>query len=206
MRKMMLIYTVLTVCALAAPVLQAPSHPVSVEPQPAYRSQFYWDDGEMYSAWAWYSGGNYWAVDFDEEKTEGIEQGIVEAIGAMTYPDWPSSVYEGAYMHVFDDDGGYPGESLFHELLVFTDGGVFEWLTMEQHVYGSVFYIAFEQYGDYPDCDAMAVDAAAGSHNWTGYQGSWDNTALFGDFMLRCYWQPFSEVTETTWGRVKALY
>ncbi len=206
MRKAILICMVLAACTLAAPYLEAANRPVNVSLQPSYESQFYWDDGVMSSAWCWYTGGNYWAVQFDEEKTEGADRGMIEALGAAVHPYWPDSIYQGAYLHIIEDDGDYPGVSIFRELHVFENPGEFEWLSMEQHVYGSVFYVAFEQYGNYPDCDALGVDAVGGTHNWTGYQGSWGNTSTFSDFMLRCYWQPLSDVAETTWGQVKALY
>ncbi len=206
MRKAILICVVFAVCTLAAPYLKTWSQLVNVNPQPTSESQFYWDDGIVASGWVWYTGGSYWAVDFDEEKTEGADRGMIESLGAVVYPNWPDAEYQGAYLHIFEDDGDYPGEDIYRELLQFEVGGEFEWLSMEQHVYGSVFYIAFEQFGDYPDCDALGVDAASGSHNWTGYQGSWGNTSFFGDFMLRCYWQSFSNVKLTSWGAVKALY
>jgi hypothetical protein len=206
MKGVVTFFLALAVCAAAVPTLQATGHPVFVAPQPTHESQFYWDDGIMSSGWCWFSGGNYWAVQFDEEKTDGIDRGIVEALGAMTYPGWPDAEYQGVYLHIFTDEGGYPGEDTYGRFFQFEDGGEFEWLYMEQHVYGAVFYVAFQQIGDYPDCDTIAVDAASSGHNWTGYQGSWARTSFFGDFMLRCYWNPFESVEETSWGWVKALY
>ncbi|MCX7022405.1 MAG: Ig-like domain-containing protein, partial [bacterium] len=85
--------------------------------------------------------------------------------------------------------GGYPGADLDSTYLGFTDPGSFEWIDAAVALSTSTFYIAFEQIGDYPDCDSVAVDAEAGSHNWTGYGGDWSKTTLFGDFMLRCYWE-----------------
>ncbi len=72
-----------------------------------------------------------------------------------------------------------------------------------------VFYVANEQIGNAPACDAIGVDAEAGTHNWTGYQGSWSPTTIFGDFMIRCYWDdedPDPGVENTTWGEIKTLY
>jgi hypothetical protein len=73
---------------------------------------------------------------------------------------------------------------------VFSTGGVFEWIDADPWVLvtTAVFYIGFQQIGNYPACDSMGVDAVSGTHNWTGYQGSWAPTTLFGDFMIRCYW------------------
>ncbi len=68
-----------------------------------------------------------------------------------------------------------------------------------------VFHL-FEQLGNYSSSDSQGIDATAGTHNWTGYQGSWSPTTLFGDFMIRCYWDPWVEIKETSWGAVKALY
>jgi hypothetical protein len=206
MKCALMVFPLLVASAFAAPYIGTDARSVGVDVQPTYESQFYWDDGELSRAWCWLSGGNYWAVQFDEEKTDGIDRGIVEALGTVVYPNWPDLVFQGAYLHIFDDDGGVPGASIFHEFFMFTIGNEFEWFAMEQHVYGSVFYVAFEQPGDYPLCDALGVDADAGTHNWTCYQGSWDNTAMFSDFMLRCYWQPLSGVASSTWGRIKSLY
>ena len=50
------------------------------------------------------------------------------------------------------------------------------------------------------------IDAVAGTHNRTGCQGSWSPTTLFGDSMLRCYWDDENPaVEETTRVAVKAL-
>lgn len=50
-------------------------------------------------------------------------------------------------------------------------------------------------------------DAAAGTHNWMLYGTDWYNEASFGDFMIRCYWQPDSSgVVRPSWGGVKELY
>lgn len=206
MKKLIPCCVLLVVCTLAAPYLKIEGRLVNVDHRPIYESEFYWDDGELSRAWCWFSAGNYWAVQFDEEKTEGTDRGMIEALGAVAYPNWPDPVFQGAYIHIFEDDAGQPGASIYNELLVFTTGNLYEWLIMEQHVYGAVFYVAYEQYGDYPNCDALGVDAVSGTHNWTCNYGSWEQTSAFSDFMLRCYWQPFSEVTETSWGQVKALY
>ncbi|MCX7022411.1 MAG: hypothetical protein NTW26_09105, partial [bacterium] len=92
--------------------------------------------------------------------------------------------------------------------LQFTAGGVFQWIDADPpvSVTDAVFYIAFQQLGNYPSADSIGVDAVAGTHNWTGYQGSWTPTTLFGDFLLRCYWDDTPGVQETSWGAVKALY
>ncbi|MCK4593514.1 hypothetical protein KAU45_03365 [bacterium] len=70
-----------------------------------------------------------------------------------------------------------------------------------------VFYVANEQIGNYPQSDSQGVDATGGTHNWTGYNGLWGPTTIFGDFMIRCYWDDGIPVVEDTfWGAVKALY
>jgi hypothetical protein len=192
----------LAAAALAANSVATTDIPFDARPQPPTEYEFYWDDGILAGGWFWFTGGNYWAVDFSE-KTGG-EEGWLTRYGAVTIPDWPDSTYQGCYMHTFSD-GDH--DTTF---LQFTTGGVYEWVAPEEPVYvpsGDLF-VAFQQIGNYPACDSMGVDAVAGSHNWTGYQGSWAPTTLFGDFMIRCYWddeEPGS-VTDTTWGRVKALY
>jgi|GEM_PF-2450311 len=203
MKSLMLL--VLVVAAFGANSLATGGVALNAHPQPLEGGEFYWDDGIMSSGWVWYTGGNYWGVQFDEVKTGGYEYNGVTSYGAVTYPDWPDSTFQGCYMHTFDDLGGYPGDDLGHEFLQFTQGGVFQWVDTTTPV-GAVFYIAFQQVGNYPSADSIGVDAVAGTHNWTGYQGSWSPTTLFGDFMLRCYWEPLWGVEETSWGAVKALY
>ncbi|MCX7022428.1 MAG: hypothetical protein NTW26_09190 [bacterium] len=172
---------------------------------------YYWDDGTLSSHWAWYTGGNYWAVQF--EQTYGDER--VSWLGAMTYPDWPDEVFQGANMHAFEDLGGYPGSDLGYEYLAFTTGGEFEWVKFEDYdtLTTDYFYIAFQQIGNYPFCDSMGVDASSGTHNWTGYQGSWSPTTYFGDFMIRCCTGdvdpgdgPGPGVEAASWGELKAAY
>ncbi len=198
---------VLVAAALGANGVSTTGISINTHPQPPDEHEFYWDDGIMSSGWVWYTGGNYWAVQFDEVKTGG-SGGAVSRYGAVTYPDWPDSTYQGCYMHTFDDLGGYPGSDMGFDNLIPVSGGVFEWIDADPHIYltDAVFYIAFQQIGNYPLCDSVGVDAAAGTHNWTGYQGSWTPTTEYGDFMIRCYWYWFWPVEETSWGSVKALY
>ncbi|HDR06899.1 MAG TPA: hypothetical protein ENN88_04625 [Candidatus Coatesbacteria bacterium] len=186
------IFSVLALVLVAAAyprALPAVGPPINAHPDPPGEHEFYWDDGTMSNFWCWYTGGNYWAVQFDEEKTGGAD-GYVVRYGAVTYPDWPDSTYQGCNMHTFADESGSPGGSLDSTYLGFTEGGVFQWVEPDSPVLvtGGVFYIAFEQLGTYPDCDSIAVDALAGTHNWTGYGGFWSPTDIFGDFMIRCYW------------------
>ncbi|HUT98961.1 MAG TPA: Ig-like domain-containing protein [bacterium] len=189
MRKVFIAIVVLVMGAAAYPLTLSTTGPAfNAHPGPPAEYEFYWDDGTLSSGWVWMTAGNYWAVDFDDEKTGGITDGVVNTYGAATYPGWPDSTYQGCYMHVLGDDGGYPGADLDRTYLGFTNPGSFEWLDAGVALTTSTFYIAFEQVGGYPNCDSMGVDASSGSHNWTGYQGSWGNSTSFGDFMLRCYW------------------
>ena len=188
--KRLLFFFLVAPC-LAVNAVSISGVPYSAHPQPPVEYEFYWDDGIMSSGWVWYTGGNYWAVQFDEQKTGG-SHGALTAYGAVTYPGWPDSTFQGCYMHTFDDIGDYPGADLDSTYLGFTTGGVFEWVDAFVYLTDGVFYVAFEQYGNYPTCDAMGIDAVAGTHNWTGYQGSWSPTTLYGDFLIRCYWDTFS--------------
>jgi hypothetical protein len=178
---------------------------------PEYSSAYlYWDDGVLDSGWVWYTGGNYWAVQF----TPDFDDVQVNWIGAMTLPDWPDETYQGCYVHVFEDLGGYPGADLSRDFLQLTGTGEFDWLSDLDVISDTqVFYVAFEQVGNYPDTDSMGVDAVAGTHDWTGYQGSWAPTTLFGDFMLRCCTGdvdpddgPGPGVAAASWGELKAAY
>ncbi|MCX7022340.1 MAG: Ig-like domain-containing protein [bacterium] len=191
MRKVFFGIAVLVLGAATYPLtLSTTGPPINAHPQPPAEYEFYWDDGIMAQGWIWFTGGNYWAVQFDEVKTGGDADGMVTASGAATWPSWPDSTYQGCYMHVFSDDGGYPYADLDRTYLGFTDPGSFEWIDADVALSTSTFYIAFEQIGNYPTCDSVCVDAGGGTHNWTGYQGFWGKTTIHGgDFMLRCYWE-----------------
>jgi hypothetical protein len=207
MKKLVLLLLV-AVAAFAANSVMTTGISLNTHPQPPVEYEFYWDDGILSSGWIWFTGGNYWAVQFDEVKTGG-GTGAVMTYGAVTYPGWPDTPFQGCNLHTFADLGGYPGADMGYENLVPTSGGVFQWIDADPVVdlTGAVFYIAFQQLGNYPSADAIGVDAVAGTHDWTGYQGSWAPSTSFGDFMLRCYWEgnPIG-VAQTTWGAVKALY
>ena len=209
MKKLVFLLVLVAIASFAAnSVMHEGSMPINAHPQPAAFNEFYWDDGILANGWAWYTGGNYWAVQFDDTLT-GDTAGHINQLGAVTYPGWPEDTYIGAYLHIYDDIGDYPGSSVAYEYIGFTATGDFEWVDGIDHAISTgTFYIAFEQYGDYPadNPDSMAVDAASGTHNWTGYQGSWANTTSYGDFMLRCYWEEGSAVVDSTWGAVKGLY
>jgi hypothetical protein len=170
---------------------------------------YYWDDGIISSGWVWYTGGNYWAVQFEQ----AYSHERVTWLGAMTYNDWPDDVFQGVNMHAFEDLGGYPGSDLGYEYLLFTTSGIFEWVSTSIYLTTNSFYIACQQIGNYPGCDSIGVDAVAGTHDWTGYQGSWAPTTLFGDFMLRCCTGdvdpddgPGPGVAAASWGELKAAY
>jgi hypothetical protein len=211
MKKMILLLLV-AVCAFAANSVMTSGVALNAHPQPAAEYEFYWDDGIMTSGWAWYTGGNYWAVQFDDVKTGGDDDAYMMTYGATTYANWPDSTFQGCNMHTFSDLGGYPGSDLGYEYLQFTQGGVFQWIDADPPVVltTSVFYIAFQQIGNYPSCDSIGVDAVAGTHDWTGYQGSWSPTTANGDYLIRCYWEEDGPgggaIESTTWGAVKALY
>jgi hypothetical protein len=199
MRRVFAIIAVLALGAAAyTGALSTTGPAINAHPGPPAEYEFYWDDGILSSGWCWYTGGNYWAVEFDEDKTGGVSDGTVNTYGAVTYPNWPDGAYQGCYMHTFGDNGGYPGADLDSTYLGFSNPGTFEWVDISGGVglSTSTLYIAFEQFGNYPNTDSVGVDASAGSHNWTGYQGSWGQTTLFGDFLLRCYWE--SEAPEDT--------
>ncbi len=200
---------VLAVATLAANAVQTVGAPLNAPPQPPTEYEFYWDDGIMSSGWCWFTGGgNYWAVQFDDSKTGG-KPGVIDLYGVYSYSSgWPDGG-QGCYMHTFADLGGYPGGELDCTFCPLEASG-YEWTPPETdplYVSTGVFYIAFEQIGGYSNCDSIYVDGAAGTHNWTGYQGSWAPTTMFGDFMLRCYWDDgLTAVEDISWGRVKALY
>lgn len=202
-----LILLVLVVAVFAGNNFITTDVPANVQTPPPALYEFYWDDGTISSCWGWVYGGNYWAVQFDEEKTGGVDYGEVTSYGAATFAGWPDDIYQGCYMHTFADNDGEPGADLGRTYLGFDSPDSFNWVDTSVITTTAVFYIAFEQYDTYPLFDSIAVDAEAGTHNWTGYYGIWGNQWHFGDFMIRCYWnnEP-ARVENTSWGSVKALY
>ncbi|MCX7021283.1 MAG: hypothetical protein NTW26_03210, partial [bacterium] len=68
MKKLVLLLLV-AVVAFAANSVVTSGIPINAHPQPPTEYEFYWDDGIMSSGWIWFTGGNYWAVQFDEVKT-----------------------------------------------------------------------------------------------------------------------------------------
>ena len=154
MKKLLLLF--LVAAALAANSVMVSGVPYMTHPQPPTEYEFYWDDGIMSNGWAWYTGGNYWGTQFDDAKTGGDDEARVMMYGSVTYPNWPDATFQGHYMHTFDDLGGYPGSDLDGTYCQHTTGGTFEWWVPNDGYVGlttSVFYIAFEQYQNYPSCD-----------------------------------------------------
>lgn len=184
------------------------------ETQPGYPDycEFYWDDGSWDGGWAWYTTGNYWAVQFDEEKTGG-SAGTISKIGATVVPGWPDDTYEGAYIHIYDHVGGEPGSSIAYEYLATDASGDYVWVDgFEYQITTSIFYLVWEQVGGWDtQCDALAHDAEQGDHNHNWYYEDGVGWDIFyadpnGDFMLRCYWEAASSIEEGSWGHVKWLY
>jgi hypothetical protein len=160
--------------------------------------EFYWDDGTCAEGWLWYTGGGYWAVEFDEEKTTG-QTGTVTGLGAYVFPNWPDGSYQGVYLHVFSDSGGLPGEDLGYE---FVSGAGWQWVDVDVDPGSGVFWTAWQQLGNYPACDALGFDADGTGHSYG--MGEW---IYWGDAMLRCYWEgTLLQVVESTWGLIKALW
>ena len=195
MAKTTLFLLILALTAAAAPTVGRESYPLPGS------YEFYWDDGIMTRGWAWNTGGNYWGVQFDEEKTSG-KPGWLEAFFIRSPSRFP---YSGCYFNVFDDQGGRPGTNV---LRVFYDSyGYWQELVPGIYLDSGVFFCAMEQVGESYRADQIGTDAVAGTHNWTGYRGSWAPTALYGDFIIRVRWRPDNQsVTDTTWGQVKNLY
>jgi len=71
MRKLTGLVLLFAVAVSAANTIGVATPRIDAHPQPSYGYEFYWDDGYISSGWVWYTGGNYWAVQFDEEKTGG---------------------------------------------------------------------------------------------------------------------------------------
>ena len=85
-------------------------------------------------------------------------------------------------MHTFDDHGGYPGGDLDRTYHMLSGGGGFDWFSPTPIRSSSPPVSSTSpsnSSSNYPSCDALGVDALAGTHNWTGYQGSWAPTTIF---------------------------
>lgn len=163
--------------------------------------EFYWDDGACGGGWLWYTGGNYWSVQFDEEKTAG-QPGTVTSVGAYVFPGWPDGAYQGANLHIFSDSGGLPGDDLGCEYV--GGGSGWQWADTDPaiEINDGVFWVAWEQIGYYPNCDALGFDVGGTGHSYGG-----DDWIGWGDAMLRCYWEGVMiQVRESSWGLIKTLW
>jgi hypothetical protein len=143
--------------------------------------EFYWDDGTCSQGWMWYTGGNYWYVVFDEEKTSD-QPGTVSSLGAYVYPNWPDETYQGVDLHVLSDSGGVPGADLGY---AYVSGSGWHWTNVDVDLDSGVFWVGFQQIGNYPACDALGFDAEGTGHSW-GWVDDW---ITWGDAMLRCRWE-----------------
>ena len=186
---------------------------------PLMAVELYWDDSMGAHN---ISSGELYAVQFDEEKTNGYS-GWVTQVGTFIW--WETYNYE---FSIYADDGeGYPGE-LLHTFDT-TDGWPWEdswgyyWFDVEPSVYvsTSIFYVAAK--GLYiPEAGYYSLlthdDESEGEHDWVydPYTEEWYliEDSQFGDLTIRCYWEPdcpfdhddYSVVTETTWGAIKAEF
>ncbi len=140
----------------------------------------------MSGGWVCYTGGNYWTVQFDDEKTGGDESWLTlyGAVAIRTTPTPPTktatcipSIIWAAIRAVI---------CIYH---MPSGGGGFDWFPPDTDpliATTSVFYIAWEQNGDNPSTDSMGVDSVAGTHNRTGYQ----RAALDPDHAMNTLFNP----------------
>ncbi|MBD3399650.1 MAG: hypothetical protein GF399_04895 [Candidatus Coatesbacteria bacterium] len=196
MQRLCLIIVLAVGASLAAGAFTTPDVP----PRPDYQ-EFHYDDGGCEVGYVMYTGGQYWAVEFGEDLTGGTA-GHIDQLGAYTVAGWPDSTFQGCYLHVFSEYGGYPDEDLCREYLAFQSGDQYEWIDVDVEISTGLFYVVFEQFGDYPACDSIGVDTDNSGHSWMDGQPFTE-----GELMLRCYWQSDNSAVEpSSWGRVKALY
>lgn len=154
-----------------------------LEPFVGVPGEIAYDDGTAENAWAYYSGGNGWAVRFS--LPEGSS--VVSVTGARLRfwdPSWPSPGGTDFLVAVYaaDGPGGAPGTLLAGPVpgTARRDGN---WTDVDLSHAGIMasgdFFIAYIQAGDYPNVPGLATDDNGPQHDrgWALVGGSWSPTA-----------------------------
>ncbi|RKX69837.1 hypothetical protein DRP53_07000 [candidate division WOR-3 bacterium] len=186
-----LIILALVVPVFATPEIISPANPsvisftgVPKNPSPTVIETLFYDDGSIYSAWAWYYGGNAWGYYF----SSGVANTKILAVGYRIYDTWPQPGANNFTYRVTDWDGSAPSTTLDEGSITKTTGD-WTWYDLPSPITDSDgdFCIFWVQEGDYPNCCGLCEDAAQEdpTPDWHFFNGSYGHGFPRNDFLIR---------------------
>jgi len=153
-------------------------------PSPYVGETLYYDDGSIYSAWAWYYGGRGWGYYF----STGTPNTTILAVGYRIYDTWPVPGLNTFTYRVTDWDGSAPSTTLDEGSITKTTGD-WTWYDLPSAITDSdgdfcVFYI---QEGNYPNCCGLSEDQAQEdpTPDWWTDGSSYGHGFPRNDFLIR---------------------
>ncbi|MCX7731968.1 MAG: T9SS type A sorting domain-containing protein [candidate division WOR-3 bacterium] len=154
---------------------------------------FKYDDNMPASAWAWNQGGNGWGVKFIAPAPSFTLKGAL----VHFYSGWPVPGGTRAMVRVYADDGpgGSPGTEIWHSDTLTITRGQWNYVSINEPVVGSNYYIFYVQVDSYPICPGLSIDVAnnAPSHMmWSYLNGTFSEDARRGEWLIRSVveWDP----------------
>jgi hypothetical protein len=192
---------------------------------PGPTAELLWDNGTRRWSYAWYTGTG-WSVgnDFNTATLVGRTNKVkILKFKMLTRADWPNTSWDGFRISFWSFAGGSPGSKLWP---TGSSGYFFKPSAGAGHVWvecdinwtcpNSSFVAAEEQYYNWPNCDAFAVDNNMTFlyHSWMNQGGSaWayfnaTTDPLYRNLMIRVIVDTNANpgVAPTSIGRIKALY
>jgi hypothetical protein len=167
--------------------------PPAPEPFFSVVDTFRYDDNMPASAWAWNQGGNGWGVKFISPAPSFTLKGAL----IHFYSGWPVPGGTRAMVRVYADDGpgGAPGTEIWHSDTLNITRGQWNYVSIEEPVVGSNYYIFYVQVDSYPICPGLSIDVAnnAPSHRmWSYLNGTFSEDARRGEWLIRSVveWDP----------------
>ena len=169
---------------------QTTTKEIELRPFIGYGAELGYDDGTAENAWAYYVGGNGWAV----RMTPQAGAALIAKVKFMFWTtDWPSPGGTAFKWAIWDSSGpnGAPGKMV---------AGPFDaqgkrdgtWTEIDCRDLGIVvtgdFYVLYIQGADYPNCLGLATDEDSpfNGRSWEYYGGAWTPvTPDYGNFMIR---------------------
>ncbi len=155
---------------------------------------FKYDDNMPANAWAYSQGGSGWGVKFISPSDN------VTLAGALVhfYDGWPSPGGTNALVKVYADDGthGAPGTEIWASDTVTITMGQWNFIPIDEPIFGSNYYIFYVQVDSYPMCPGMSLDAFsnAPSHRMWTYTATdgFAEDQRVGEWLIRAVldWSP----------------
>ena len=220
MRALLIAPALVLACAAAwgadVVVDRAPGSGVPPEPSPYDGTvEFAYDSGVAMWWVIWNSGEGNWVGQGFNIATFSAYNGI-KAIKLQSRVNWPNPVWDGFRIGVFSFAGGVPGSVLWGPTFVVPTGGTgWKEFSVDWVLPGGTtsFLAGQEQYYDYPNCEAYAIDnnPTCTGYPWQYTRGAWSTyynptTAPYRNLMIRVIMSDEVDVAPTSIGRVKALY